>query len=408
MTGTITFPGSRFADYSWRVWLFALVYLVASFSCSSPPTDNELSGYNDGPYILYSDAEAIVIRVARTTEGSQIVTDTIAKEKLTGKNIRVYPDSRNKDSVYFKPFDIKLFEFATEEKWSFSQPSRIFSLSDIECHFYEYISVLQAGKVIDNNYNWIYGDGHLVVNGDLFNRGYDLMALLWLTYKLDYQSTKAGGKVHLILGNHEEMALRGDVRYTVERYLDFSSEIGIPYQDLFGVESELGRWLRTKNSMVRIGRTLFVHGGISMEFLERGITIPEANRLVRENLGKNRSELEGNADFLFRTLGILWYRGMVFTAEEYSPVGLAEVAEITRYFDVDRIVLGHNKGPDIAKVRGDMVIAIDVNHPRNKRAGVSRALLIRMENGLDEIFKVNDNGELQEVHWQENLEKEYR
>ena len=385
------------------------IYLIAALSCSSPPTEDEnFSGYYDGPYILYSDTEAIVIRVNRTAEGSRIVVDSIGIEDFPSKPVRVFPDSRNHDSSYLKPFELRLFEFEIEERWNFPQPDRIFALSDIECRFNEYISILQVGKVIDKNYNWIYGEGHLVVNGDLFNRGNDLMALLWLTYKLDYQSVEAGGKVHLILGNHEEMALRGDVRYTVDRYLEFSNQIGIPYHDLFGENSELGRWLRSKNSMVRIGNTLFVHGGISMEFLEKGMTIPDVNRLVRQNLGKNRADLEGNADFLFRTNGIFWYRGMVFTSEETSPLGLEEVAEVVDYFGVDRIVLGHCKGPDIARVRGDMVIAIDVNHPLNRQNGISRALFIKLENGLEKLYKVNDSGELQEVTYQNGLSEEYR
>lgn len=392
-----------------KLHIVLFIYLIAALSCSSPTTEDEnLSGYFDGPYILYTDSEAMVIRVTRTTDGSLIVVDSIGKEDISSQPVRVFPDSRNADSSSMKPFDLRLFQFGIEERWDYPQPDRIFALSDIECRFNEYISILQAGRVIDKNYNWIYGDGHLVVNGDLFNRGHDLMALLWLTYKLDYQSVEDGGKVHLILGNHEEMALRGDVRYTVDRYLEFSNQIGIPYQDLFGENSELGRWLRSKNSMVRIGNTLFVHGGISMEFLEKGLTIPDVNRMVRENLGKNRDDLEENGDFLFRSHGIFWYRGMVFTSEDVLPLGLEEVAEVVDYFGVDRIVVGHCKGPEIARVRGDMVIAIDVNHPRNRQNGISRALLIKVENGLEKLYKVNDNGELQEVTYQQDLSDEYK
>lgn len=392
-----------------KLLLLLSIFLAAALSCSSPPTEDEnLSGYYDGPYILYSHSEAIVIRVNRSVEGSQIVVDSIGMEDINSKLVRVFPDSRKPDSSYLKPFEVRLFEFGIEERWDFPQPDRIFALSDIECHFSEYISILKAGEVIDENYDWIFGGGHLVINGDLFNRGHDLMALLWLTYKLDYQSVKAGGKVHLILGNHEEMALRGDVRYTVDRYLEFSNQIGIPYQELFGENSELGRWLRSKNTMVRIGNTLFVHGGISLEFLEKRLTIPEVNRLVRESLGKDRAVLEGNADFLFRTNGTFWYRGLVFTTDEVLPLGLDEVAEVVNYFQVDRIVVGHCKGPEIAKVRGDMVIAIDVNHTSNRRNGISRALLIKVEDGLQKLYKVNDNGELQEVSYQEGLSDEYK
>ena len=36
---------------------------------------------------------------------------------------------------------------------------------------------------MDEKYQWIFGKGHLVICGDLFDRGNDVAAELWLIYK---------------------------------------------------------------------------------------------------------------------------------------------------------------------------------------------------------------------------------
>ena len=83
----------------------------------------------------------------------------------------------------------------------------------------------------------------------MFSRGFDMMPLLWLLYKLDFEAQQAGGKVHIIIGNLEAMNLKGDVRYVKQRYLDFCSNLGVDYSALFNTNSEIGRWLRTKNTI---------------------------------------------------------------------------------------------------------------------------------------------------------------
>jgi hypothetical protein len=184
-----------------------------------------------------------------------------------------------------------------------------------------------------------------------------------------------------------------------KRYLEFCDEIGIPYQDLFGANTEIGKWLRTKNTIVKIGKNLFVHGGISKEFIERGISIADANHLIRENLGKNRSELEGNVDFLFRSNGPFWYRGMVLTSPERNPLNVAETSVILNNFNVSRAIVGHCIVPDIIQLRDGLVVAIDVDHNKNRIEGKSRALIILTGQNTDEkLLKINDAGELSNVN----------
>lgn len=357
-----------------------------------------LTGYYDGPYIIYEGNRAVIINVIPGEGGPVIEENSYTIPQLKELRLRVVPDGRHpEDLSRLEPFELSLFDFETEEQWEFEQPEKIFLISDIECSLTNTESILRTGGVIDEEYNWIYGDGHLVVNGDMFSRGTDMMALLWFLYKLDYEAAEAGGKVHIIIGNHEAMNLRGDVRYVEDRYLEFSDKIGIEYADLFGKNTELGRWLRSKNSIIKIGRNLIAHGGISMEFVEREITPLEANELVRRDLGLPTSELEGTSEFVFRTWGLHWFRGMVRTNEDSRPVFTEDMPEILDYFDVDRVVVGHTKGPDILKLRERQVIVIDVNHSSNRYEGRSRALVIERVDGEDNLYRLKDTGEYQTI-----------
>ncbi len=382
--------------------LFFLGLLITACS-KSEATGNEgqqdapLRGHFDGPYILYEGLNARVLSVSPGSGGAVTEDQTISQADLRREPLKVFPNGRNLDDSRMDPFYVNLFDFAVEEQWNFDQPEKIFAIADIECGFAHTVHILQAGNVIDEEYRWIYGENHLVVNGDMFSRGLDMMALLWLLYKLDHEALEAGGKVHIIIGNHEAMNLRGDVRYVEDRYVEWASSMGIPYEDLFNEDTELGRWLRSKNTIIRIGRNLIVHGGISPEFVEREITPLEANRLVRRDLGLQTSELEGTSEFVFRTWGPLWYRGMVRIREDREPVFAEDMPPILDYFDVDRFVVGHCKGPEIMKLREKLVVVIDVNHMGNWASGDSRALLIEHKDGKDHLWAVYDSGEKKEV-----------
>ena len=59
------------------------------------------------------------------------------------------------------------------------------ALSDIEGEFENFRALLIAGHMMDSLYHWTFGKGHLVICGDLFDRGRDVVAELWLLYKLE-------------------------------------------------------------------------------------------------------------------------------------------------------------------------------------------------------------------------------
>ena len=145
----------------------------------------------------------------------------------------------------------------------FSDVNRLIAVGDVHGEYEALCDLLVGSGVIDAELDWTWGDGHLVVCGDVFDRGDRVTESLWLIQQLERQAARHGGRVHLLLGNHEIMVLQGDLRYVHENYLDVvSRELKTPYPELFGPETELGRWLRTKPVLVKIDDLLFVHAGV--------------------------------------------------------------------------------------------------------------------------------------------------
>jgi len=241
---------------------------------------------------------------------------------------------------------------------------RIFVVSDIHGEYEAMIDLLQAAGVINDELRWNWGDGHLVVNGDIFDRGDRVTETLWLVYRLEQEAPLDGGRVHYVLGNHDEMVIHGDNRYINEKYMSgIARKSRIRHEDLYGPDMELGRWLRTKPTMLRLNDILFVHAGISPELVERGLTIDAVNRKMREALHMNSSQIRFSDEprFLVSSRGPLWYRGMVIDMEDrYARLTKEEVAVIVDYFDVSSIVVGHTETDEVERHYGGLVYTIDV------------------------------------------------
>ncbi len=102
-------------------------------------------------------------------------------------------------------FSLRLKQHLNNEPSEYERPSKIFVVSDIEGNFQSFCKLLMKNRVIDKYLNWRFDDGHLVIVGDCFDRGDQVIECLWLIYMLEEMALNDGGKVHFILGNHEIM-----------------------------------------------------------------------------------------------------------------------------------------------------------------------------------------------------------
>ena len=265
--------------------------------------------------------------------------------------------------------------------YEFDAPKKILAISDIEGNFDPFASFLMGTGVVDENLNWSFGKNHLVLVGDIFDRGEEVFNCLWLIYKLDQEAKLVGGEVHFVLGNHEQMNLRDDLRYVHKKYEVLADRIQIPYKEWLVEGSVLGDWLRTKNCLLKIGDNLFCHGGLSPEFVGNGWSVLETNEKYRTALSSSWEFIKPEAQKISGRNGPLWYRGM--SLEELKE---EEVKAILENYNTKRVVVGHTiiDEEKISSLYQGRVINIDLHHKDSFKKGIVKGLLIT-SNGLFEI-----------------------
>jgi thiol-disulfide isomerase/thioredoxin len=401
---------------SYNVTSFPCLYLldamgrIVSFPFSNPREDNgaklidlirkQVMLMKDGPYVFYKNGNntGTAYYINESSVNSTNLNNQISRQ------ITVQSDEYGKD------FNLELKQKLSTEPAEFLKPQKLLALSDIEGNFEALRKLLQANKVIDENFNWIFGDGHLVFVGDMVDRGEEVTQCLWLIYALEEKAKKAGGYVHYILGNHEIMNLNGDIRYVQNKYRKNAEKMGMSYTNLYDKNSELGRWLRTKNIIEKIGDLLFVHGGISEELNEVTMSVKQINDLARpyydrESIAQNSNDKALAMIFNSKdNLSPFWYRNYYLEQEKIIMIGgkkgldtvfrasLSQVNKTLEKFDVSHIITGHTivgknetYGQSITAHFDYKVINTDTHHA----SGKSEGLLIDGGN----YYRVNANGE---------------
>ncbi len=212
---------------------------------------------------------------------------------------------------------------AAAQQYTWTDVPRIVALSDPHGAYDAMVRTLENAEVIDDDRNWSGGATHLVIVGDLMDRGADSRNVMDLIMRLEGQAIADGGMVHLLLGNHEVMNLVGDLRYVAAgEYAAFAEDeleeererwfrifvaqrlsIGKPDEDAlraefdkerppgffghrqaFSSEGKYGKWLLEKPLMVVINGNAFVHGGLPPRLTELGLAG------LNESLGSDVSE----------------------------------------------------------------------------------------------------------------------
>ncbi|MFN0173824.1 MAG: metallophosphoesterase [Saprospiraceae bacterium] len=350
---------------------------------SGDPFDNSRAD-TDGPHVFYRGNKITVKYVLRRDSG--VVAKTLQYNNKTDISLTCQvPETGDSFSFLLHEDPQKV-----EEPTLYPTPARLLALSDIEGDFLALKTMLLGANVIDKHFNWTFDSGHLVLLGDFFDRGLHVTECLWLLYKLEAEAEAAGGKVHFILGNHEVLNLQGNSSYVRRKYLENAALMGEDYNRWYDASSELGRWLRTKNAIEKIGDYVFCHGGISPELARTRLGLTEINRISRQHLGKPIEAIVSEAAraiFDFKT-GIFWYRGAA-----KNIASKEDIITVLQFAGAKRMVIGHTLQPDITALYGGRVICIDLYHEENLRQGFMKTLW--MEEGF--CYTLNSIGEKSSV-----------
>ena len=203
---------------------------------------------------------------------------------------------------------------AQPSQWEWDGVSRIVAMSDIHGAYPHMIALLQGTGLVDGNLKWTGGETHLVFCGDLVDRGPGDRSVLDLARRLQTEAEADGGRVHLVLGNHEIMILTRDVRYVSKKsFAEFArdetqnernqafrsfrtahagkgvstSELRAAFEEehppgyfahrrAFALDGEYGSWLMQQPTVVKVNGMVFLHGGLTRRVAALGLD--EINR----------------------------------------------------------------------------------------------------------------------------------
>jgi hypothetical protein len=329
---------------------------------------------NEGPYVFYNNDRIIV---------KSIVNDSLRIDSFPVSEKYNHPLTVRFTGHPDWDFSFNLHPLDTTHASSFENAERIIFFSDIEGEFEPFREMLIQNKVVDKDYNWVFGNGLLVIAGDLFDRGNEVTSYLWLLYKLEDEARLKGGAVHVILGNHEIMNLSGDNRYVQPKYFYSATLMNTGYNKLFSAHTELGRWLRSKNIIEKIGDVLIMHGGVSPAVLGMKMPVDSINTISRPWYDKSLSaELPAEVQNIFnQNDALFWYRG--YFLEPRANQGLIDSTLLL--YHCKKIVVGHDIVDKVTSLYEGKVVGIDVN----EHEGAAQGLL--MEGG--DYFIIDRTGE---------------
>ena len=252
---------------------------------------------------------------------------------------------------------------------------RIIAIGDIHGDYAKLFNILELTGLMDAKKKWIGGKAHLVQTGDVLDRGFESRKAMDLLMKLEKEAKKAGGMVHALMGNHEAMNVYGDLRYvSAEEYAEFknsesdklrtaffeqamdeskASGSGRPpdrakwdqehplgyfeHRLAYGPKGTYGKWIREKDAVIMINKTLFLHGGLTLKYAAD--SLPAINDRLRAELN-DFALLQDGA--VMATDGPLWYRGW---AEGPEAALDAEFTQVLAKYGATRMVVGHTITP---------------------------------------------------------------
>lgn len=269
---------------------------------------------------------------------------------------------------------------------------KIVAVGDIHGAYKNFVKILKGTKLIDDDLHWIGGKTHLVQNGDIMDRGPGAKKVFDLLMRLEKEAEEAGGKVHALIGNHEEMNITGiSLDYpgyvTVEQFVSFLPEKyrekkekefrekrgekklkeknpdqilnndfkeywqeilrkdkGAQRNYINNFNKKYGKWILKHNAVIKINDIIFVHGGISEKFstwklkdINNGLR-QELSFLGRAARNPQSASIPFKPEIVYNSNGPLWYRGLALNNEHDFK---AEVDKILNNLGAKYIVAAH-------------------------------------------------------------------
>ncbi|CAI9262964.1 unnamed protein product [Lactuca saligna] len=300
---------------------------------------------------------------------------------------------------------------------SFPSPERLIAIGDLHGDLLKSKQALRLAGLIDSNDRWSGGSSTLVQVGDVLDRGGQELKILYFLEKLKRQAVKSGGNVITMNGNHEIMNVDGDFRYVtlsgLEEFTNWADWFcignnmkslcdglekprdlyeGIPLsfprvkqEYVKGFRSRIAalrpqgpvatRFLSKNLTVVVVGESVFVHGGILPDHVAYGLD--RINEEVRDWISGLKEKV---ASSLVRGRNsLVWLRKFSNEVAKDCDCSMLEHV-LSTIPGARRMIMGHTiQEAGINGACGNRAIRIDV--------GMSRGCI----NGLPEVLEINEN-----------------
>ncbi len=253
---------------------------------------------------------------------------------------------------------------------------RIIAIGDLHGDHAAWQAIARQAGVMDAGGQWQGGATILVQIGDVPDRGPDSRSIIADLMRLQREAPKQGGKVIVLVGNHEAMIMTGDLRYVsageYARFADSRSDERrlrayranrlaieqsyrdktpgmaddairrawleavppgrIELQSAWQPRGPIGRWVVTNPAVALIDGTLFVHAGIGPRYADWSIA--RINDAVATALKEQQQEPTA---IIHDPEGPLWYRGLAREREGTADL----LSAILARHGATRMVIGH-------------------------------------------------------------------
>jgi hypothetical protein len=239
---------------------------------------------------------------------------------------------------------------AAASQWEWEGVPRVVVLGDVHGSFDKMVTLLRGTEMVDERLTWKGDNQHLVFCGDLTDRGSNDKAVMDVVRRLQGEAEAAGGKVHLVLGNHEVMNLTRDRRYwNVDLLAAFAKDetqaerskalgqykasiVSQTTHDMrafeekfppgyfararaFEPDGKYGSWLLEQPTVIKVNGVVFVHGGLTPQVAKLGLDA--INQQVPANIRKFLDSADSLGD------AVPWPRdfGLIMAVAHQAVVG---------------------------------------------------------------------------------------
>lgn len=276
---------------------------------------------------------------------------------------------------------------------------RIIVVGDLNGAYDVLVEILRGTGLVNAKLGWVGGRDELVQVGDLFNRGGGAARALRLLLKLQRQARRVGGRVTVLLGNHEVMTALGHEGYCTEHeYLSFATAaerrawparvhramlrllhqrpggVVLPIKPrleawkiehvpgraalrrALGPRGALGKALRELPVTYRSGDALFVHAGLLLAWAKLGAE--GLNELARHDwstAGGKLWQLPKRASLFRGADGPLWDRSLVRGGSRAR----ADLKQTLALFGAKRMIVGHTQTASLPRGQEGRILVLE-------------------------------------------------